>query len=114
MSFTGTQSLRHTQLQRPHPCLGRPRHHLCSLPPEIPKPIWRQLSVAHRMLNVAVPKPRLQRPCVVPLVRKLVTAACRSMWGWIAKGMPARSPRRWIRAWKLFGAIGAPRSETKT
>jgi hypothetical protein len=28
--------------------------------------------------------------------------------------MPARSPRRAINAWKLFGAIGAPRSEANT
>jgi hypothetical protein len=34
--------------------------------------------------------------------------------GWIGKGIPARSPRRWMRAWKLLGAIGAPRSEVNT
>ena len=46
-----------------------------SPPPEIPKPVRRQLRVAHGMLDIAVPKPRLQRSSVVPLVRQLVTAA---------------------------------------
>jgi hypothetical protein len=45
-----------------------------SVSPEISKPIGRQLSVTHRMLNISVPEPRLQRPRIMPLVGKLVTA----------------------------------------
>jgi hypothetical protein len=48
---------------------------VCSLSPEIPKPIGRQLRVAHRVLNVAVPEPSLQRPGIVSLVGKLVATA---------------------------------------
>jgi hypothetical protein len=33
------------------------------------------------------------------------------MCGWMGNGMPARSPRREISVWKLFGVIGPPRSE---
>jgi hypothetical protein len=98
--------------------LGEIEYHLPPLPnsppPEIPKPIRSQLRVAHRVLNVAVPEPSLQRPGIVPLVGKLVATAM---------AQHVRMDREWHaspvaetldQAWKLFGAIGAPRSDTNT
>ena len=38
--------------------------------PEVLEPIWRKLSVPHRMLDVLVAQVRLQRPRIVALVRK--------------------------------------------
>jgi hypothetical protein len=38
------------------------------LPPEVLEPIRRQLGVAHRVLDVLVPKPCLQRPGVVATI----------------------------------------------
>ena len=35
----------------------------------------RQLRVAHRMLDIPMPQPRLQSTGIVPLIGKLVTAA---------------------------------------
>ncbi len=57
-----------------------------SPPPEIPEPIRRQLRVTHRVLNIAVPEPRLQRPRIMPLVRKLVTAAVAQHVGMDSEG----------------------------
>jgi len=43
--------------------------------PEVLEPMRRQLGVAHRVLNILVPQPSLQRPCVVAGVRQGVAAA---------------------------------------
>ena len=40
-----------------------------SLTPKIPEPIRRQLGIPHRVLNVAMPEPSLQRPRVVSGIR---------------------------------------------
>jgi hypothetical protein len=66
------------------------------------------------MLDIAMPEPRLQRSRIMSLVGKLVAAAVAQHVGMDGEDMPARSPRRAINAWKLFGAIGAPRSEANT
>jgi hypothetical protein len=42
-----------------------------SLPPEGLEPIGRQLGVAHRVLDIAVPKVGLQRPGVVAVIGQL-------------------------------------------
>jgi len=45
-----------------------PRTTGSSVPPEILEPVRRKLGVAHRMLNILVAEPGLQRPGVVPCV----------------------------------------------
>src|SRR5207237_7217240 len=45
------------------------------LPPEILEPVGGQLGVAHRVLDVLVPKPRLQRPGVVAGIGERVATA---------------------------------------
>ena len=44
------------------------------LSPEVPEPIRRQLGIAHRVLDIAMPEPRLQRSRVVACVRQCVAA----------------------------------------
>jgi hypothetical protein len=42
--------------------------------PEISETIRRYFGVAHRVLDIAMPKPRLQRTRVVACIRQCVTA----------------------------------------
>src|SRR6516225_6280384 len=43
--------------------------------PEVSEPIRGQLGIAHRVLNIPMPKPSLERPRVVAIVRELVAAS---------------------------------------
>jgi hypothetical protein len=61
-----------------------------------------------------MPKPRLQRSRVMPCFASAYPQECRSMCGWMGNGIFARSPKRTISVWKLFGAIGPPRSVANT
>src|SRR5438105_15961037 len=45
------------------------------LPPKVLEPVWRQLGVAHRVLDVLVPESSLQRPGVVASIGERVSAA---------------------------------------
>jgi hypothetical protein len=49
--------------------------------PEVPEPRRAQLSIAHRVLDVLVPYPGLDRPRIVPRVRQGVAAANRPECG---------------------------------
>ena len=44
-----------------------------SVLPEVPKPRWRQLGVADRVLDVLVAEVLLDGPCVVTVVGELVS-----------------------------------------
>jgi hypothetical protein len=43
--------------------------------PEIAEPVRRKLGIAHRVLNVLMPEPGLQRPAVVAGIGQRVAAA---------------------------------------
>ena len=66
------------------------------LPPEVAEAGRRKFGVAHRVLNVLVPEPSLQRPGVVAGVGQGVAAA----------GILARALIRPNSAWKALGFIG--------
>src|SRR5262249_46249620 len=78
------------------------------LSPGVLKSIRRKLGVTHRVLDVLVAKPSLQRPCVVK------PQPCRSMCGGIGNCILARAPIRPNSAWKALGVIGPSRSVIKT
>ena len=46
-----------------------------SLPPEVLEPRRRQLRVANRMLDIAMPEVGLHRSCVVPSIGERVPAS---------------------------------------
>jgi len=49
-------------------------HAMCLLPPKVLKSRWRQLGVAHRVLDIFVPEVGLQRPRIMPPIGQGVTA----------------------------------------
>jgi hypothetical protein len=80
-----------------------------SLPPEIPKPCWRQFRVAHRVLDIPVAEVNLHGSGVVALVGKRVAAskAQHVRMGLEAKTSLAPSPLD--HASKASGGEAAPR-----
>ena len=72
------------------------------LPPEVLKPIRRQLGVAHRVLDIAMAKIRLQCPRIMPLVcqgeatgvSKHVGVSLEVSWPPLSCVVPNRSYRR--------------------
>jgi hypothetical protein len=54
--------------------------------PKIPKPVRGELSIAHRVLDIAVAEPGLQRPRVVPRIRQCVAASVAELFPRYARG----------------------------
>jgi hypothetical protein len=78
-------------------------------------PIWRKLSVPHRMLDVLMAQIRLQRSRVwCPLLASANPQAWRSMCGWALKPSLASVPARSTIRAKPAVVKGAPRSLVNT
>jgi len=84
------------------------------LAPEALEPVWRQLGVAHRMLDIPVTEPSLQRPRVVAGIGQREAAG-------VAQHVRVNRERHvgalaeaLDQVQKLLGVNGPPRSEANT
>ena len=85
-----------------------------SAPPKALEAIGRQLGIAHRVLNVLVAEPGLQRPRVVAGIGQRIAAAMAQHVRMDRKRHLGASAVRPNSAWKAFGVIGPSRSVMKT
>jgi hypothetical protein len=61
--------------------------------PEIAEPVRRKLGIAHRVLNVLVPEPGLQRPRVVAGIGERITTRVPQHVRMDREGHPGAAPR---------------------
>ena len=98
----------------PDPARLRGSRHALSSAPEVLKPIRRQLGIAHRVLNVLVAEPGLQRPSVVTGIGQRIAAAMAQHVRMNRERQLGPDPIRPNSAWKALGVIGPSRSVMKT
>lgn len=82
---------------------------LALVPPEILKPTRRQRRIAGRVLDIAMPEVRLQRPGIVPSLASLKPQAWRSMWACALIPSLATTAARLTMRLNPGGVSGAPR-----